>query len=655
MDKTHKRDRAKEKNTEVSLQGTINVTSKGVGYFEHDDYAEDIEIQPELLNKALNNDEVLVKVLRTKKNKRIQGEVVRVTKRAKTEFVGTLECEQGSYFLVPDDRRFYKDISLGKLQNMESGVKALVSLSRWDKKGPEGKLIKVLGKKGLHDVEMQSIIYDKGFETTFHADVEREAEHIAKTLLPIPQVEINTRRNFRDVTTFTIDPVDAKDFDDAISIRSVGTNIYEIGVHIADVSHYIRPHTKLDKEAQKRAFSVYLVDRTIPMLPEALSNGICSLKPDEDRLTFSVVFKIDMSGTILDRWFGKTIIHSAKRFSYEEAQKVLDARSGAHFESLHILNSIAHRLRVHKFAKGAIDFEKEEVKFELDSNGKPIRVYKKDRLDTHMLVEDYMLLANREVAEYIVKENKKRKIDGGAFIYRIHDTPNQDRLADLELFIKALGYDLESHDGKLTAKSIKKLLNDVTGKPEESLVKTATLRSMAKAIYATSNIGHFGLAFEHYTHFTSPIRRYPDLLVHRVLFEYLNGREIPKHELAFYYKMAIQSSEREVLAAEAERASIKYKQVEYMKEHIGEEFNGIISGVTEWGIYVEEVETKCEGMIKLRDLGDDFYALDQKNYRVVGEKAKKTYSLGDKIRFRVAGADMERRTLDFQLAERGFM
>jgi ribonuclease R len=633
------------------LTGSLSVSGKGVGYFSHTDLVDDLEIQPNKLNKALHNDEVEVIELDSKGFPRKQGEVVKILGRAKTQFVGTVDSERGVFFLVPDDRRFYKDINLGIEAGLEKGTKAVVSLTSWDEKGPQGKIVKILGKKGLHNVEMESIVFEKGFDTTFPADVEKEAEHLEKTEKPIPEKEIKKRRDFRKTTTYTIDPVDAKDFDDAISLKDLGNGHYEIGVHIADVSHYVRPGTKLDKEASKRCFSVYLVDRTIPMLPEVLSNDICSLNPHEDKLTFSAVFTIDLKGNITDRWFGKTVINSAKRFSYEAAQETLNAGSGEHFAELDILNKIALRLRIQKFAKGAIDFEKDEVRFELDKNGKPLRVYKKQRLATHLLVEDYMLLANREVAEYIMKENERLHQKGGAFIYRIHDKPDQEKLASLAIFIKALGFDLESHGGHITALSIKKLLADVTGKPEESLIKTATIRSMAKAIYSTENIGHFGLAFDYYTHFTSPIRRYPDLLVHRVLEHYLQGERIPSQDLASYDLMAARTSEREVMAAEAERASIKYKQVEYMSEHVGETFTGIISGVTEWGLYVEEEDTKCEGMIKLRELTDDFYSFDEKNYRVVGQKNKKKLTLGDKIRFKVLNADIEKKMLDYGIAQ----
>ncbi len=644
------------------LEGSIVLTSKGVGYVEIEGQEEEIEIQPERVHTALHGDEVKIKLVKgtgnANRSKRVQGEVTEIVKRAKTEFVGTIEKEQGRYFLIPDDRKMYKDIALPELKNpVENGTKAFVKMTRWEEgKNPEGTVIKIIGKKGVHEVEMESIVLEKGFETSFPDEVEKEAEHIEKTEKPIPEAEIKTRRDFRDTLTFTIDPVDAKDFDDAISFKKLGKDakgneLYEIGVHIADVSHYVREKSQLDKEATKRGCSIYLVDRTVPMLPEVLSNDICSLKPDEDRLTFSAVFEMDIKGRISKRWFGKTIIHSAKRFTYETAQETINAKSGQYFDELNTLNIIAKKLAGDKFAAGAIDFDKDEVKFELDAQGRPLRVFRKERLETHKLVEDYMLLANREVAEYIFKENQAKKLREGAFIYRIHDLPDPEKVADLSIFVKALGYDLEAHDGKVTSRSLRKLLGDIAGKPEEELIKTATIRSMAKAIYSTKNIGHFGLGFKYYTHFTSPIRRYPDLLVHRVLFNYLKNIKMSDTEGARYESLALRSTKREILAAEAERASIKYKQVEFMQNKVGQTFMGTITGVTEWGIYVEEQETKCEGMIKLRDIGDDFYILDQKNYALVGEKTKKRYALGDKIKFKVMNADLEKKTLDYAFAQ----
>jgi len=461
-------------------------------------------------------------------------------------------------------------------------------------------------------------------------------------------LEISTRRDFRDTLTFTIDPEDAKDFDDALSYKEIPDGTTEIGIHIADVSHYVRPGTALDKEALKRGLSVYLVDRTIPMLPEVLSNDICSLNPNENKLTFSAVFIIDKDAKIISKWFGKTIINSDKRFTYEEAQKSITTETGEFHHELKTLNTIAKVFREAKFRNGAIDFEADEVKFKLDENGKPLGVYRKQRFDAHKLVEEFMLLANREVAEYIYKKSEN-KADLSS-IYRIHDSPEGGRILELSIFLKALGYELRvDKGGKVTSKDINALLKKVEGQAEESLIKTATIRSMAKAVYDTGNIGHFGLAFEYYTHFTSPIRRYPDLIVHRILHHHLNGGKIPTREFSRLQKIANDSSEKEIRAASAERESIKLKQVEYMQEHIGETFEGIISGVTEWGIYIEEINTKCEGMVKLRDLKDDYYSLDEKNYAIIGTKSKKKLSLGGKVTFKVIGADPEQKTLDYSL------
>jgi ribonuclease R len=665
----------KTENDKKTYTGELFTTARGVGYVTVPEISsdEDIEIQPTRLNRGLNGDIVEIAVLKDQRvfdpraramvnSPRRQGEIVRIVERAKTEFVGTIAYRGGSVVLVPDDKKFYTVIVLQKMQPApQEGMKALVAMTHWDEgKEPQGRLVSIIGRKGEHDAEMRSIVLDKGFATDYPGAVVAEANHIEKTEKPIPAAEIAKRRDFRKTLTVTIDPADAKDFDDAISFKKLPNGLYEIGVHIADVSHYVRERSALDKEAARRGTSVYLVDRTIPMLPEVLSNDMCSLNPNEDRLTFSAVFVMDDKGHVHERWFGRTVIHSHKRFTYEEAQECIVNKAGPYAEELIILNTIAKQLAKEKFAAGALDFEKDEVRFELDANGKPIRVYRKQRFDAHKLVEDFMLLANREVAEFMYRSAEKRrhesKKDGNSpspelHLYRIHDLPDQDKLSDLAVFIRALGFEIESHDGKITSKSLRKLLDAVNGTPQESLIKTATIRSMAKAVYSTKNIGHFGLAFKYYTHFTSPIRRYPDLLVHRALAHYLANEVITTQEVATYERMAAYSTEREILAAEAERASIKYKQVEYMSERIGKEFTGTITGVTEWGIYVEENETKCEGMIKLRDLTDDYYILDQKNYCLVGEKSKKRFVLGDAIRFKVVSADMERRVLDYAIVK----
>ena len=627
--------------------GIISLNSKGVGFIPHPNGKEDIRIESNKIHTALHKDEVEIILIGKARGQNL-GEVVNILKRNKEQFAGVVIDGEGKLYVRPDDKKFYTDILLVNNKNPKVILdsKVLVKIVNWDGDRPQGEVMKVIGMKGDNTTEMYSIVYEKGFETDFPADVLNEANLFGKE---ISKEEIAKRKDMRGTQTCTIDPADAKDFDDALSFKKINDNEFEIGVHIADVSHYVRPHTALDREAQKRAFSVYLVDRTIPMLPEKLSNDLCSLNPNEDKCAFSAIFNIHKNGKILERWFGKTIIRSDKRFSYEEAQEVLDAGNGIMHEELHTLNTIAKIFRDEKFKKGAIDFEQDEVKFKLDEKGTPIGVYLKKRLDTHKLVEEFMLLANKEVAKFVAEIEDKANVLDSALLYRIHDEPKKERIRDLAVFARALGYTLPHKDGKIKVKDLQMLMNQVAGKAEESLVKTAAIRSMAKAIYSTKNVGHFGLAFEHYAHFTSPIRRYPDLLVHRILEKYLEGKKIDPKEIAFYEKCAATSTEREIAAAEAERDSIKYKQVELMQNLIGAERDGIISGVTEWGLYIEDKETKSEGMVRLKDMKDDYYELDEKNYRVIGQKKKKMYTLGDAVRFKITGADIEKKSLDYVL------
>lgn len=634
---------------EDNLVGLISINTKGVGFFDKDpnekNRADSIEIQPININRALHGDTVEIALTGEKIKNREQGKVLKVVKRAKDEFVGVVIMKEGKAFVSPDDKRLYVDIPLLDGEVAEDGMKLLVKIADWDTLS--GKIVKVIGKKGENNTEMESIVLEKGFRIEFPHSVLEEAERIKSEYKNSFANEIKNRRDMRDVTTMTIDPFDAKDFDDAISYKPLGDNKFEIGVHIADVSHFVTPGTELDRESEKRGLSVYLVDRTIPMLPEVLSNDLCSLNPNEDKYTFSAVFTMTNEGEVLEEWFGRTVIHSDKRFSYEDAQEVIDGKQdGPYQQELRALRDIAQKLEKKKFGAGAIAFETEEVKFVLDEKGKPIKVYKKSRLETHKLVEEYMLLANRAVAKYVfMSQNKGLK--GKQSVYRIHSKPDVDRIENLAIFLKALGFDLKNKDGVTTSKDINALLKEVEGTPNEELIKTATIRSMAKAVYSTKNIGHFGLAFTYYTHFTSPIRRYPDLLVHRFLERELKGGKVEQDEYEKFERICLASSELEKKASDAERASIKYKQVEYMMDHIGETFPGTITGVTEWGIYVEEKETKCEGMIKIRDLGDDFYQLDEKNYTIKGEKTGKKFTLGDSIKFKVVSADMEKRVLDY--------
>lgn len=634
----------------MKITGKITTIRKGMGFVEDpNDLENDIAIESANLNFAMNNDTVEVEIITKKPEK--TGKVLKVLERARTTFVGTVEERDGKKGVIPDDRKAYVDFMLSGTEaaKVKAGDKVQVKLGEWldPLRNPMGEIIHVIGQKGNNNAEMEAIVLEKGFDYNYPKAVEAEAHEIEKNKQKILDAEIPLRRDVRGTLTFTIDPFDAKDFDDAISFKDLGNGTYEIGVHIADVSHYVQEGTALDKEALKRGTSIYLVDRTIPMLPEVLSNDVCSLNPHEDKLSFSAIFIMNDKAEVLERWFGRTIMNSDHRFTYETAQESIDTKTGPHAAVLIKLNEIAKILQKDKFNAGAIEFETEEIKFKLDENGKPIGVYKKERLDTHKLVEEYMLLANREVAKFIFDDIKRKgKKDTGA-IYRIHDLPDKDRMLDLSTFVKALGYNLKTKEGKVTAHDLKSLLKQVKGTPHEALVSTALIRSMQKAVYSTKNIGHFGLAFEFYTHFTSPIRRYPDLLVHRILDKHLKHQPFGDRDIVTFQKIAEQSTAREIDAAEAERASKKLKQVEYMSDKIGQVFDGTISGVTEWGLYVEELETKSEGMIKIRDIGNDFYTFDKKTYSIIGQKTKQKFQLGDKIKFKVMGADLDKKTLDF--------
>ncbi len=635
------------------LIGPISINSKGVGFFDPNPEVKDrtnsIEIQPTNVNRAFHGDIVEVELLGQKIKNREQGKVVKIVQRMKEEFVGVIETNEGKTYVVPDDKRMYVDIFLDGVENIPADTKVLVKIADWDTL--RGEIIKVIGKKGENNVEMESIVLEKGFRVEFPPAEIAEAEEVLSNYKKTLADEIKNRRDMRDTITMTIDPLEAKDFDDAISFKDLGDGTYEIGVHIADVSHFVTPGSELDRESEKRGVSVYLVDRTIPMLPEVLSNDLCSLNPNEDKLTFSAIFKIDNNANVLDEWFGRTVIHSNRRFTYEDAQEVMDGKQdGPYQNELRKLREIARIFEKNKVSNGAMVFETDEVKFVLDKNGKPLSVYRKHRLDAHKLVEEYMLLANRAVAKFIfMSQNQDIKKKGWQSVYRIHAKPDKDRIKDLAVFLKALGFDLHNDEGDVTSKDLNKLLADAKGTPNEELINTATVRSMQKAVYSTKNIGHFSLAFAYYTHFTSPIRRYPDVMVHRFLERELKGGKIELDEYQKFESLCIASSELEKRASDAERASIKYKQVEYMMERIGQTFDGTITGVSEFGIFIEDKETKCEGMVKIRDIGDDFYSLDEKNYTLKGEKTGKKFMLGDSVKFKVVSADLDRRVLDYAL------
>lgn len=635
------------------ITGKIKAIRGFLAYFIDDTGEIEAEISTRQLNTAAAGDKVEIRLFKKNKTGVHEGEVTRVITRAKTYFVGTLSSTPKGMVVIPDDRRVKVTILIPKekVGTLQDQDKVRIKITKW-KSYPEyseGDVVNVLGRKGENSTEMNSIAIDKGFDIDFPDEVLNESNKVFNDNKSVSKEEFAKRKDMTGTLTFTIDPKTAKDFDDAISFKKLPNGNYEIGVHIADVSHYVTEKSELDREAYKRGCSVYLPDRTIPMLPFELSDNLCSLNEGEEKLAFSAIFEIDNNVQIISRWFGKTVIKSDKRFSYESAQEVIDAKSGEHFDTLDTLNKLAKLFKYEKFKKGAIDFAREETAFELDAQGKPIRIYKKEILDTHKLVEEYMLLANREVAEYVYKHEKK---SGKIFPlpYRIHDLPDKEKIAELAIFVKALGYELFiGKNGSVTGRDMQALFAQVEGKAEEALVKTAAIRSMSKAIYSVKNIGHYGLAFEYYAHFTSPIRRYPDLLVHRILQTILSGSHLADSSYAFYEKACTHSTDQEIKAAEAERDSRKYKQVEFMLDKVGQIFNGQITGVTEWGIYAEDLETKAEGMIKLSSLGDDFYKLDPKNYSIVGEKTKRTFTLGQEIKIKLVTADLDRKTMDYEI------
>jgi ribonuclease R len=695
--------------------GPISMTAKGIGFFKfpleganelpeeketkktnaernagdraQEKTREDLFIPADQTMGAFPGD--IVKVVSTgmvedprTRTRREQGKVVEVVARAHETFVGKLIKDEnpgapvGQVLLVADWKKMYTPFIV-RGEDLLIGFKVVLRFKGWlppkDQMPalPWGVVEEIIGAAGIHETEMRALALSQGFHSEFPPGVQAEAKRLeandesgGKAMIAKEAEEgiaAGRRKDFHGTATFTIDPYDAKDFDDALSVKFLDdveagdsgakrAGHVEVGVHIADVSFFVRPGTSIDDEAQERATSVYLVDRTIPMLPEVLSNNLCSLNPHEVRLAVSAVFELDSEANVVSKWFGETVIHSDHRFTYEDAQEVLDTNSGPMQRELVAIAALARKIRARRTAKGAIAFDTAEIKVKLDENGKPIEVVTKERKETNMLIEDFMLLANESVAEYLAEQSKKAKLDD-SFIYRVHDQPNPDKIEDLAQFLKVMGYNLETHVGHVKGADLNKLLKQVEGKPEEYLIKTASLRSMAKATYTTRNIGHYGLAFDFYTHFTSPIRRYPDLLVHRMVKHFTGGEKVTKEELAHIDALALHSSEREVAAANAERDSVKMKLVEFMEDKVGQEFEGVISGVSDRGIFVELKETHAEGMVRVRDLGDDFFTYDEKRYRLVGMKTQKQYALGDPIKVKLAAVRMFERELDFELAK----
>jgi len=637
-------------------EGTVDMTSRKTGYFICDELEHDVFIPFQNLNHALDKDKVKVYVYNRRSSRKPEAEVLEILERDKTEFVGVIDIQKNFAFVTTANNKMYTDIFIpkDKIGEAENGDVVLVTMEDWPKKAdsPFGSVTKVLGKPGEHNTEIHAILAEYGLPYDFPIEVEAYAKKIDTS---ITQEEIDKRRDMRKTLTFTIDPKDAKDFDDALSFEVLENGNYEIGIHIADVSHYLKEGTILDDEAYQRATSVYLVDRVVPMLPEVLSNFACSLRPNEEKYTFSAVFQLNNKAEIVDSWFGRTVTYSDQRFAYEEAQSIIETKSDIIPAEISItgesyqvpkpivevtlkLDELAKILRKKRMQAGAISFDKVEVKFNLNEEAEPVGVFFKVSKDANHLIEEFMLLANRKVAEFIGKQKK-------TFVYRIHDEPNEDKLFGLQGLISKFGYKLDLRDKKNISKSLNQLMQDVNGKKEQNLIDTLAIRTMSKAKYSTENIGHYGLAFDYYSHFTSPIRRYPDVMVHRLLQYYLDGGKSASEDE--YEEKCEHSSNMEYLATQAERDSIKYMQVKYMQDHKDEEFLGVVSGVTEWGIYVEIIENKCEGMCRIREIKDDYYTFDDKQYALVGEVSKNIIQLGDEVYVKVKNADLVKKQLDF--------
>lgn len=625
------------------LVGKVDMTSSGAAYIEIEGHGNDIYVGERDLGTALHGDLVEIGIIKTKKNGQAVGKVLRVVERAKTEFVGTISKSLKYAFLIPDSRNMPVDIfiPLANLNGAQNGEKVIVKMLGWNdgEDSPTGEVIQVLGMPGNNETEMHAILAEFGLPAAFPKAIEEEAKNLD---LEIKADEIKKRKDFRKITTFTIDPTDAKDFDDALSVRQLKNGNTEVGVHIADVSHYLKEGSNLDKEAYDRATSVYLVDRVVPMLPEVLSNFACSLRPNEDKYCFSAVFELDDQAQIIKEWFGRTVIHSDRRFTYAEAQEVIETGEGDYAQEILQLQSLAIQLRKERFKAGSIDFHAVEVKFELSDDGEPIGVFVKQQKEANKLIEDFMLLANKRVAQFIATQSKVKP-----FVYRIHESPDPEKLATFGNFIKKFGYRIDTSSPKGVSASLNKLMTAVEGKAEEPLISQLAIRTMSKAIYSTDNVGHYGLGFKYYSHFTSPIRRYPDVMVHRLLQHYLDGGEAANAESL--EEKCKHSSEREKLATDAERASIKFMQVKFLQDKIGEVFGGVISGVSEYGLFVELEGNKCEGMVRLRNLTDDFYVFDPDNYCAVGKRYGKMYRMGDEVTIRVKKADLAKKQLDFEM------
>ncbi len=640
--------------------GIVDMAQRGSGYVVCDNFEDDIYIASNNMNRALHGDEVELYLFKRKNRGKLEGEITQVLKRAKSEYVGVIQMHKNYAFVVPDSNKMHTDIfvPISKTKKAEDGDKVLVSLDDWPEKAdsPNGQVIQVLGKPGDHNTEIHSILAEYGLPYEFPYEVEDYANKLDTS---ITKEEIAQRRDMRNTLTFTIDPKDAKDFDDALSFEVLENGNYEIGIHIADVSHYLKEGTVLDDEAYERATSVYLVDRVVPMLPEVLSNNACSLRPHEEKYTFSAVFELNDNAQIQNQWFGRTVTYSDARFAYEEAQAIIESRSNEIPKEVSLsgntytteqsitdavlkMNQLAKTLRSKRMSSGAISFDKVEVKFNLDENNEPVGVFFKTSKDANKLIEEFMLLANRKVAEFIGKQKPEK-----TFIYRVHDEPNDTKLATLQGIVSKFGYKLDFKDRKTTSASLNNLLKEVNGKKEQNLVDTLTIRCMSKAEYSTQNLGHYGLAFDYYSHFTSPIRRYPDVMVHRLLQHYLDKGKSVDQEV--YEDKCKHSSNMEYLATRAERDSIKYMQIKFMQDHKDEEFVGVISGVTDWGIYVEIISNKCEGMVRIRDIKDDYYKFDESQYALVGEASKKIYQLGDEVVVKVKNTDLVKKHLDFHL------